>query len=199
MMKKIKITRDIAIAILLIGLFFLILSILSLDSHRAVTMDEKQDDESSPKTIEMVNKHMREVYDKQEMARKNAENLNVLTAPPIYKSPREEPVYQFDNIPLTFDPDSMNELVGKDLGQYATSLMQDKSLSEQIQDEIINDMIRDESREQERKSLAEAIIQKAKKQGYLIEVDENYKVKSVRRLINKENPSVFDPNILPNQ
>lgn len=198
-MKKIKITRDIAIAILLIGLFFLILSILSLDSHRAVTMDEKQDDESSPKTIEMVNKHMREVYDKQEMARKNAENLNVLTAPPIYKSPREEPVYQFDNIPLTFDPDSMNELVGKDLGQYATSLMQDKSLSEQIQDEIINDMIRDESREQERKSLAEAIIQKAKKQGYLIEVDENYKVKSVRRLINKENPSVFDPNILPNQ
>ncbi len=198
-MKKIKITRDIAIAILLIGLFFLILSILSLDSHRSVTMDENQDEESSPKTIEMVNKHMREVYDKQEMARKNTENLNVLTAPPVYKSPREEPVYQFDNIPLTFDPDSMNELVGKDLGQYATSLVQDKTLSEQIQDEIINDMIRDESREQERKSLAEAIIQKAKKQGYLIEVDENYKVKSVRRLINKENSSVFDPNILPNQ
>lgn len=198
-MKKIKMTRDIAIAVLLLGLFFLILAILSIDSHQSTSLKGASIEENTPKTIEMVNKHMREIYDKQEMERKNAENLNLLTAPPLYKTPKNEPVYQFNQMPLSFDPDAMNELVGKDLGEFVQPVPKEKTLSEEIQNEIINDMIGDNKKELERKNMADAIIENAKKKGYLIEIDENYKVKSVRKLLNKEPPSVFDPNILPNQ
>lgn len=199
-MKPKKFSRDVAIALLLAGLFFLILAIVSLDSTDSMLLpDVSVKSDPNAKPIDLINKHLREVYDRQEIEKKNVENLNVITAPPIYKSPRVEQVYNFDNIPISFDQDSINELVGKDLGNYVHSHSSDRSLSEQIQDEVIDDMNKKAEDENNKKSLAEAIIKKARDKGYLIEIDDDYKVKSVKKIIKKEQPSIFDPNSVPNR
>lgn len=195
-MKQSRFSRDAAIALLLAGLFFLILAIVSLDSTDSILLPG--DTANPAKPIELINKHLREVYDRQEMEKKNVENLNTITAPPIYKAPKVEPVYNFDNLPLSFDQDSINELIGKDLENFIPNV-HDKSLSEQIQDEVINDMTNKLQTEQNKKSLAEAIIKRARDKGYLIEIDDDYKVKSVKKIIKKEAPSIFDPNFVPNR
>lgn len=196
-MKKNKFSRDAAIALFLAGLFFLILAIVSLDSTDSMLLPGG-DSVNPSKPIELVNKHLREVYDRQEMEKKNVENLNTITAPPIYKAPKVEPVYNFDNLPLSFDQDSINELIGKDLENFIPNI-HDKSLSEQIQDEVINDMATKLQAEENKKHLADAIIKRARDKGYLIEIDDEYKVKSVKRIIKKETPSIFDPNFVPNR
>jgi len=197
-----RFTRDMAIALLLAGLFFLVLAMVSLDSTDSLMFPAGLSQvDPSTKPIDLINKHLREVYDRQEMEKKNVENLNVITAPPIYKSPRIEPVYNFDNLPLSFDQDSINELVGKDLGNYLRSsdAGDHRTLSEQIQDEVVDDMARQAIAESNKKHLAEAIIQKARDKGYLVEIDENFKVTSVKKIIKKERPSIFDPNSVPNR
>ncbi len=195
-MKQSRFSRDAAIALLLAGLFFLILAIVSLDSTDSMLLPGEATNSAKP--IELINKHLREVYDRQEMEKKNVENLNTITAPPIYKAPKVEPVYNFDNLPLSFDQDSINELIGKDLENFIPNV-HDKSLSEQIQDEVINDMTNKLQTEQNKKSLAESIIKRARDKGYLIEIDDDYKVKSVKKIIKKEAPSIFDPNFVPNR
>lgn len=203
-MSTLKFSRDGAIAILLLGLFFLILSIISLESRETIS-DELSDtqfeenDKGDVKALDLVNKHMRDVFDKQEILRKNTENMNTLTAPPIYKSPRNEPVYNFDDIPLSFDPDSMNELVGKDLSAFEIESSSDRTLSEQIQNEVINDMVEAEELKIEKRNLAESIIEKARQKGFVIEIDENYKVRSVKKIAPDNKKSIFDPNNLPNR
>jgi hypothetical protein len=201
-LKQKKFTRDIAIALLLAGLFLLILALVSLDSTDSLLLsgsDSSATGTTSSKPLELINKHLREVYDRQEIEKKNAENLNVITAPPIYKSPKDEPVYNFDNLPISFDQDSINELVGKDLGHFVHSNSSDRSLSEQIQDEVIDDISRKAQQEAEKKSLAEAIINKAREKGLHVEIDDDFKIKSVKRIIKKESPSIFDPNAVPNR
>lgn len=195
-MKQSRFSRDAAIALLLTGLFFLILAIISLDSTDSILLPDEG--ASSAKPIELINKHLREVYDRQEMEKKNVENLNTITAPPIYKAHKVEPVYNFDNLPLSFDQDSINELIGKDLENFIPN-GHDKSLSEQIQDEVINDMTTKLQAEQNKKTLAESIIKRARDKGFLIEIDDEYKVKSVKKIIKKEAPSIFDPNFVPNR
>lgn len=196
-MKQNKFSRDAMIAFFLAGLFFLILAIVSLDSTDSMLLPGGEG-ANPAKPIELVNKHLREVYDRQEMEKKYVENLNTITAPPLYKAPKTEPVYNFDNLPLSFDQDSINELVGKDLENFIPNV-HDKSLSEQIQDEVINDMTAKQQDAENKKHLAEAIIKKARDKGYLIEIDDEYKVKSVKKIIKKEAPSIFDPNFVPNR
>lgn len=193
-------SKDAAIALLLAGLFILILAIISLDSTDSIYISHDNGiADPSNKPIDLINKHLREVYDRQEIQKKNAENLNILTAPPIYHSPHVEPVYNFDNIPLSFDQDSINELIGKDLGTMAHPKSLNPSLNEQIQEEVINDINQKIEAENKKKNLAEAIIKRAKDYGYSIEVDDDYKVKSVKKIKKNEAPSIFDPNALPNR
>lgn len=195
-------TRDTAIALFLSGLFFLILAIVSFDSTDSIWVPEESSNlkgDPSAKPIDLINKHLREVYDRQEIEKRNAENLNILTAPSIYQTPRVNPVYNFDDLPISFDQDSINELVGKDLKNYLQSTSIKRSLSEKIQDEIVDGIAQKMQSEDYKRSLADSIIQKAREEGYLVEIDDEYKVKSVKKIIKKNEPSIFDPNAIPNR
>lgn len=190
--------RDFAIAMLLVGFFLLVLALVSFE-RGPVKPEASRTEGTAMRPIDLVNKHLREVYDQQEMGRKNVENLNTLTAPPLYKAQPTEPVFHFGEIPLTFDPDSVDELVGTDLRIYASNMARQNSLSEQIQQEIIGDIKKAVEDEVYKKALAEAIIQKARSQGYDIQVDDNFKIKSIRKIVIKEGSSIFDPKNIPNR
>jgi hypothetical protein len=197
-MKKTKTSRDGAIALLLAGLFILIVALVSIEFQESPG-DVGLNPANEVRAIDLVNKHLREVYDRQEIDRKNAENMNALTAPPLYKAPRVEPRFNFDELPISFDQDSIDELVGQDLARFTTGRVSARSLNEQIQQEVINDINAATEQEISKKALADAIIQKARKQGLDVQIDENFKIKSVRKINLKEAPSVFDPNSLPNR
>jgi hypothetical protein len=190
-------SRDAAIALLLLGLFILIWALINMDDQEEKNKAKGSVQQNPVRAIDLVNQHLREVYDRQEMERQNVENMNALTAPPIHKAPQEIPQYHFDELPLTFDQDSVNELVGKDLRHLASQSVRQRTLSQQIQKEIIDDIQRSAEEEKYKKALAEAIIKKAKAQGYDVQVDDDFKVKSIRKIVKKEAPSVFDSQNLP--
>ncbi len=198
-MKRNNSSRDAAIALLLSGLFVLIVALVSLSPNDDNNVDVTPNPKDDARPIDLVNKHLREVYDQQEIDRINAENMNLVTAPPLHKTPPVEPVFHFDEMPITFDQDSLEAVVGQDLRIYASSQARQKSLSEQIQQEIIDDIKKSAEEEVYQKALAEAIIKKARTQGFDVQVDDNFKIKSVRKIVIKEAPSLFDPNNLPNR
>ena len=189
-------TKDKAVALFLLGLFLMILALLSLENESTISNDTS-DDTSDVRVIDLVNKHLRDAYDRGEIERKNAENINILTAPTIKNAPKTEPVYHFNELPLTFDQDSTNELLGKDLRLIMTQAVEKTTMSQQIQEEILSDMKRSADEESYRKALAEAIIKKAESQGYKIEIDENFKVTNMRKINQKEKQSIFDQESLP--
>jgi hypothetical protein len=198
-MKKNNSSRDAAIALLLSGLFVLIVALISLSPDENKSIDLTRNSKEDARPIDLVNKHLREVYDQQEIDRLNAENMNLVTAPPLHKAPPVEPVFHFDEMPISFDQDSLEEVVGQDLRIYASSQARQKTLSEQIQQEIIDDIKKSAEEEVYQKALADSIIKKARSQGFDVQVDENFKIKSVRKIVIKEAPSLFDPNNLPNR
>lgn len=197
-MKSPRNQKDGAIALLLIGLFLLIIALTSFESKDFST-EELKEQNKKINAMDLVNKHLREVYDRQEIDRKNVENINALTAPPMSKAPKNENLFHFDDLPLTFSEDSNNELLGKDLRVYATTVIKEQTLSQKIQQEVIADIQKASEEEVYKKALADSIVKKAKNQGFDIQIDENYKIKNIRKMIIKEKPSVFDSNELPNQ
>lgn len=197
-MNQTKAPKDIAIALLLVGLFLLIVALLSLEEE-PVEIRKAVIPNADVNVLDLVNKHMREIYDKQEMERKNVENINALTAPPISQVKPEVPAFHFEELPLIFEEESANELVGQDLRSYASSAINSRPLNQQIQHEIIQDLKRAAEEEIYKKALAEAIISKARSQGYDLQIDEDYKIKSIRKVKFKEAPSVFDQTGLPNR
>jgi hypothetical protein len=133
------------------------------------------------------------------MDRKNAEVLNELTAPPISKVKPDVPTHHFDELPVFFDQDSAQSVVGEELGTYAYDALKSRPLNQQIQHEILEDIKRAKEEEEYKKALATALINKAKNQGYDLEVDEDYKIKSVRKIRTQNPPSIFDPGAVPSQ
>jgi hypothetical protein len=197
-MKSEKKSRDIAIALLLLGLLFLILSLISLDSRETVSREAPLPVVTA-KPVDLINKHMQEVLERQEIDQKAVENINYLKAPSLKDAPTEVPLYHFNEIPLVFDQDAISEMVGEDLRVFATQSLRRKSLSQQIQQEVIDDIKRAAAEESYKKALAEAIIQKARSQGYEVTVNDEYKVTSVRRIVKKEEKSLFAPDSIPNK
>lgn len=198
-MKKQNSSRDAAIALLLSGLFVLIVALISMNPKQEKAVDLTAPAGEDVRPIDLVNKHLREIYDRQEIDRINAENMNLITAPSLHTSPPVEPVFHFDQMPISFDQDSLEEVVGQDLRIYASSQARQKTLNEQIQQEIIDDIKKSAEEEVYQKALADSIIKKARSQGFDVQVDENFKIKSVRKIVIKEAPSLFDPNNLPNR
>ncbi|MEY4617287.1 MAG: hypothetical protein RJB66_2247 [Pseudomonadota bacterium] len=192
--------KDLAIAVLLAGLFLLIVALVSFESPPTEPVPVVQS--SAPvNTMELVNKHLRDVYDSQEMNRENVERINAITAPPIAESEEEsvEPGLIFNQLPLDFDSGEMSSFEGQDLNAMALTAVQQRPLSQQIQHEILEDLRRAKEEAQYKKALAGAIIAKAKSQGYDVQIDENFKVRSVRKIEIKDAPSIFDPKSLPNR
>lgn len=214
-MKDQKSHRDIAVAFFFAGLFVLIVAVLTLEKTVEKTMDDNDDSKVAGRSysddpneqqgregtrpIDLVNKHLREVYDREEIQRRKVEILNRATAPPLHRTKPNETVLYFNELPLSFDQDSLEELVGQDLRLFSTSASRTKGLNQQIQDEIIEEMARGVVEEKERKALADSIIAKAREKGFDIKIDEDFKIQSVRKIVVKDHPSVFDPNSLPHR
>lgn len=201
MSKKRDSSKDVAVALLLTGLFVLIVALITLEdkSETKSIQGIGRKTGSSARPIDLVNQHLREVYDRQELDRIHVENTNAATAPPLNRTKPVEPVYHFDELPVAFDQESLEEIVGQDLRIYASGQARQKSLNEQIQQEIIDDIRRSTEEEVYKKALAESIVKKARDQGYDVQVDDEFKIKSIKKIVIKKQPSIFDPNNLPNK
>lgn len=189
-------SSDKAIAILLVGVFMVI---WAMTNKEAISMREAEfeSEQSSVRPIDLVNKHLREVYDRQEMERKNVENLNALTAPPIKSAEVTVPVYHFGDIPLEFSLTGEEELIGQDVQALAEKALEQRPLSAQIQKEVAEDVVKATEQKKYRKALAEAIVEKARRQGYELNVDEDYKVRSIKKIVEKKRPTVFETEFAP--
>lgn len=174
-------SRDGAIALLLTGLFLVIIALLSVDQRGEAPKESLENPKASVNTLDLVNKHLREVYDRQDLERKSAEAMNSITAPPMAKTVPKYSDFHFDELPLTFEPDSVDQLVGKDLRIVVSDAMEKRPLNQQIQNEIIQEIKRAKEERRASEALAEAMKKKAANQGYKLEVDDEMKVKSVKK------------------
>lgn len=174
-------SRDGAVALLLTGLFLVIIALLSVDQREEAPKAFIENPKASVNTLDLVNKHLREVYDRQDLERKSAEAMNSITAPPMAKTVPKYSDFHFDELPLTFEPDSVDQLVGKDLRIVVSDAMEKRPLNQQIQNEIIQEIKRAKEERRASEALAEAMKKKAANQGYKLEVDDEMKVKSVKK------------------
>lgn len=184
--------RDLATAILLVGLFFTIWGLVNQHTIESRTVGYKEET-SSVRSVDLVNKHLREMYDRMELENSSVKTLNELTAPPIAPPPDEQAEVNFDEIPWVIEDSAKDQWEGQDVSELAKSALAKRPLSQQVQREVLSDIQRAKELEAYKEALAASIIEKAKKQGYLITVDNEFKVKSVKKLIEKQNAqSVFD-------
>jgi hypothetical protein len=197
-MENKKGSKDAAMAFILVGLLVLILALVSMEQTRSGQSSSPVAEETI-RPIDLVNKHLRDVYTQQERERVVVQNINTLTAPPLRKVPKEEPRHHFDELPLTFDQDVTNEILGEDLRIFAASAVRQRTLSEQIQKEVMDDLKKAAEEEAYKRALAESIIKKARDQGYEIQINDSFKVTSIKKIKKEKEISIFDKDHLPNR
>lgn len=181
-----------AVATLLAGLFLLVWGLVNEKTIRSRTTSY-QEESSNVKPIDLVNKHLREIYDKAELQENATKSLNQLTAPPILPPPDEQVEINLDEISWTIDETKLEELKGQKINDLAQEALEKRPLSQQIQKEVAEDLRKARELSTYKEALSATIVEKARNQGYAIEVDSEYRIKTIKKIKKRDKaPSVFE-------
>ena len=137
-----------------------------------------------------VNYHVSEVYSKSKLKEKIIEYQNKKEAPLISKT-NEEVAYLYDGDRATLDGENWGNLVGKDL----KGIRRERTLDtpeQKIRDEVIQDQRDSVQNTANQEAYAQQFIENARRDGYELTLDSEYRITDVKKIKKNRNPSLFD-------
>lgn len=186
--------------IFIAGLFFILLTLVNENHHSEnatlendkklnVHKDANKDGIKTPN--QLVNEYLQKTYDTDQINKLNAVHQNTVYAPDLNNAHEEVPFQEDTSI--HFENDNLSSVAGKDLKKGSVNSERELSLDSQIQEEIINDKKLMTDQKLSREAYAKAYVEKAKEKGYRVELDDEYRVVSVKKIIEKKkSKSIFE-------
>lgn len=183
--------KIIGILLLLIGGFLLFASMFLFNEKSLNKKSSASSKNISIKPNDILNEHLQSTYSNMVISETNTIHQNKLKAPSLEKAQEEIP-YQED-YSVGFETDDLNANIGKDLKKDIQQSWDNPSLHEKINKEMQEEQQKQISEQEYREAFAKAYIQKAKEKGYEVELDDQYRVVSVKKIKpKKEPPSIFE-------
>lgn len=196
--KKNNSQQTIGFILLLSGLFFVLLTLVYDSNDGSKNKNEKKinaeknylfNTVKSPN--DLVNEHLQKTYDNEQIKKLNTIHQNEILAPSLEQA-REEVPFQED-MSISFETDDLSSLVGKDLNKDIRQSWEDTTLHNKIEEELSNDQKNAIATKLYRDAYAKAYIQKAKDKGYQVQLDDEFRVISVKKIIEKKKgKSIFE-------
>jgi hypothetical protein len=169
--------------LVIIGLFFLVLSFFideNFPQNKDQNIIKKKDNR---KLVDLVNSHLQKSYDKEMMDNINIIHQNKVLAPSIKDSVEEIPLNE-DEISALYDGNQYEDFIKKELNDK--NAIQDKIEGRELE---TNEEIEKEAVQKKyRQKYAKFFLEKLKKEGYEVQLDEEYRVKAVSKIeVKKDN------------
>ena len=199
-MKAKKQKKD-SLFVRLIGIFFLISSsffcgYVIFEEHLNLNPEGQSDSSSIYKTNELdnVNDHLKAVSDKMELERMRTMVANLKTSHGNtneiikYKSPSDdEPIINFSDDPRVRE-------LAEDLGRTNELKRTPKDPRSMVYNSVIEDRQTQKYKEAQRRQQAQEFVNKARKDGWIVNLDENFKIKSYRHIDTEDQPESQEVN-----
>lgn len=162
--------------LIVIGGFFLLMASLEEDALQS-SEQSSQSEKPNKKPIELINEHLQESYDKSLIDKLNVINQNRVLAPAL-KDSKEEAVLTESEIEALYGGANYEDLIRNELN--TRNAIEDKRYRDELEQK--EEAEREEEQKKYRQRYAPTFIEMARKDGYEIELDENYYVKSVDKI-----------------
>jgi len=178
------------LTILAMGFIFCsaFLLFFAVDNHEAA--EEGSADFSSlsgSKENALINKHLLKTTDDLEFQKMNAQLENLKAIKSLNETKPQKPVYSAEDNFFDFDGDPRLRQLAEDVGR-ANDVKSRKN--NDPQNVVYESMFRDEEKQkndyQTKVAQAKDFIAKAKKDGWAVVIDENFKIKSYKRINRSE-------------
>jgi hypothetical protein len=166
--------------LILIGLVFVVLSFYVDDNIVESSNQSSKLKKDSRKSVDLINKHLLKSYDKEIMDNMNVINQNRMLAPKLKDAPEETRLSE-EEISALYGGTQYEEFVRKELNEK--NAIQDKIYQKELEDKEIAE--KEEVQKRYRQKYAQTFIERARKDGYEVELDEDLRIKSVNKTANQ--------------
>ncbi len=179
-----------ALIFLLIGIGIFVIPLFnSNQKDQSAVLDTNQEPHNA-NTI--LNEHLQSTYDNIEISKKNVKHTNEVLAPTLEQAQEEIP---FEEQPtIYYEGDDLAHL-NKDLSKEAPeSYKTAPTLHNQIMTELKLDEEKIKRDKTYRSNYAKRYIAKAKEKGFIVTLDDDFKITSVHKIEKSDikKPSIFD-------
>jgi hypothetical protein len=159
------------------GLVFIGVSYYSDDQDVEILEQSSKVKKDSRRPVDLVNEHLQKTYDKEVINKMNTINQNKVFAPKLKEIPEESPLTE-EEISSLYGGASIEDLIRKDLNEK--NAIEDKQYQSELERKEFEEQ--EEIQRKYREKYSKAFLEMTEKEGYQVELDENYRVKSVNKV-----------------
>jgi hypothetical protein len=179
------------IFLILIGLVFIALSYYAEDPVSEKVEISSSLKSNNKKPVDLVNEHLQKSYDKEVIEKMNIINQNRVLAPNLKDVPEENPLTE-DEISSLYGGVNYEDLVRRELSEK--NAIEDRNYQNELEAKETEE--KEEVQRRYREKYANTFLERARKEGLEVELDEDFKVKSVNKITptKKSNGVSRNPN-----
>jgi hypothetical protein len=166
---------------MIIGGFFLFMALVP-EIHQQGLEQSSVTQKSNKKPIDLINEHLQKTYDKDAIDKLNVENQNKVFAPSL-KDTGEEAILTESEIDALYGGAKYEDLIRKEIN--ARNAIEDKRYKNELEKKALADQELDQRKYREK--YAPALFEKARREGFEVELDENFYIKNVIKIPGGKN------------
>ncbi|MBL7545080.1 MAG: hypothetical protein JNL11_14780 [Bdellovibrionaceae bacterium] len=176
----------------LIGIFFLISSVffgVYVSSEDHLSIKEGQTDFSSitqSNQLDQINDHLKTTNDKMELQKLKALVANLKVEHELTKSENLKSQYEAKEPIINFDEDPRERRLAEDLGRTNQLKKVPLDPRSQVYNSVLEDRQAHKRQEEERRRQAQKFVADARKDGWVVRLDDKHQIKSYRRIDSSE-------------
>lgn len=169
------------IFLILIGFVFVVLSFYVDENVVEISNQSSKLKKDSRKSVDLINEHLLKSYDKEVMDNMNVINQNKMLAPKLKDAPEETQLSE-EEINALYGGTQYEEFVRKELNEK--NAIQDKIYQKELEDKEVAE--KEEAQKKYRQKYAQTFLESARKDGYEVELDEDFRIKSVNKTASQK-------------